>query len=384
MCYHGPIILGFLAVHAFRGLHLLSSSNWNNPAQSGSEPPQHRESPSDIFPGQGSFVNPNAVAAVDASNSPTQDLAFFSKKGDRSAPLGYRSKVHKTKYTPTFSSGFPKVGQPHVLPPPKAPSLNYFIPFNQIYVPNYDGKNKKKKSKSFHHAYKASRGKKSKDGCYLPPSLEKASAESSSNSKYVFPHLGLKANVPQKERDGSHLAFTVKPSSPLRGSTGHSGYLGYQTLHSDPFMLAANPEYKKKTFHFEPKEKPFPQQNLIHKESSPQAHLGSFSAQDRFLFLNGGYKDAVKAGLLKPISQPINFASWPQALLSEHKDPDMNCIIWKNTQSSSQPRSRNSSRSSLNAFKLKNRSTRATTILSRACYKPSQMTLKWQWKPALR
>ncbi|MEQ2213324.1 hypothetical protein XENOCAPTIV_013014 [Xenoophorus captivus] len=125
----------------------------------------------------------------------------------------------------------------------------------------------------------------------------------------------------------------------------------------------------------------------IQKEIPPQTHPSSFSAQDRFLFLNGGYEDAMKAGLLKPISQPdgiqmlsdsmktdpTNFFSWPSELFSEPREADLNCIIWKNTKSSSQPRSQKSARSSVNAYiKSKNRSARATAFFSRTCYTPFQ------------
>ncbi|MEQ2315841.1 hypothetical protein AMECASPLE_026567 [Ameca splendens] len=366
----------------------------NNQVQSGYDQPQQREIPSSLFSGEDSITDHKTVAAFDASNGPSQDFIFFSKKRSSSAPLGYRSKLHRTKYKPVFSSGFDnskgfhKVGQIHVLSLPKPPSLNYFKPKNPIYVPNYEGINMNT-FQSF-HTYKSSVGKKSKDGGRPPTSSTKASTESTPNSKFIFPHLGLRANKPEKEQGRSHLAFNVKLSSPLHGSTERSSNLGHQRFNAGPFILDAHPENKEKSSCYEPNKKVFSQHKDMHsiqKEIPPQTRPSSFSAQDGFLFLNGGYEDAMKAGLLKPISQPdgiqmlsdsmktdpTNFFSWPSELFSEPREADLNCIIWKNTKSSSQPRSQKSARSSVNAYiKSKNGSARATAFFSKTCYTPFQ------------
>lgn len=363
-----------------------SASN-NNHIQSGYKQPQQRLFPSSKLSGD-LFINGNTVAALDASNHPAEDL-IFSKKPPTLSPSRHRLKNHKTKHIPVFSPDDDNfIGTPHIRSLTKPPSLNYFMPSNHIYIPNYQGKNMKKPLKSF-KGYRSIGCKKSKDEEHRF-TCSNGSPESASN--LFFSHLGLEANKPQSKQGGSRLGFNVKPSHTQHDSTRIPSSPEHPSFNSGPFTLAAPPEYMENSARHKLDEKVVIQQKGTQKAIPA---LRAFSAQDRFLFLNGGYEDAMKAGLLKPVIQPdvlqllsdtmktepSNFASWPSELLSEPKDADLKCIIWKNAKSSSAPNSQKSSRSSVSTYiKSKNRSTRATTFLLRTCYIPSQQATKPQWK----
>lgn len=361
----------------------------------------------------GSFTGQKPGSPV-VSDRPSQDFVYSSWKAPILVPLPSKTYVKKPKYvyrrnnfqaankTPIFGCDDNKtlcrVTKAASLQ--KSPSLDYFVPRNHIYVPNYEAKHRKKKAKSF-LAYPSSIDEKSNDD-YTPTVQRSAFVKSASNLNNLLPlkekHKYFRSDgpyKPQKELDESKLVFNVKPSP--RGSSRHSSSSRYQKFDVKPFTKTTHSENMGKS-HLYNKNVPSALRNVNSKYSRQDApkkgiqprgarkRLNSVSAQDRFLLLNGGFKDAIKAGLLKPFNQPDDFrsfsanmkkgptnvASWSSEL-SEPRGSDLNCIIWKNTHNSPFKRSQKSSRPSEKRYiKSRNHTEGAKAFLSKNCYFPTQ------------
>ncbi|XP_037538726.1 uncharacterized protein LOC119415641 [Nematolebias whitei] len=360
----------------------------------------------------GSFTSQKPESLV-LSNRPSQNFVYFSRKAPILVPLPAKTYVKQPKYvyrrnnfqaankTPVFgcddNNSLCRVTKAASLQ--KSPSLNYFVPRNHIYVPNYEAKHRKKMAKSF-LAYLSSIDKKSNDD-YTPTVQRSAFVKSVSNLNNLLPqkekHKYFRSDVPykpQRELDESKLVFNVKPSP--RGSSRHSTSSRYQKFDVDPFTKTTHSESTGKS-HLYNQNLPsalqivnskYSRQDAPVKENPSQGarkRLNSVSAQDRFLLLNGGFKDAIKAGLLKSFKQPdgfhtfsanvkkgpTNVASWSSEL-SEPRGSDLNCVIWKNTPNSPFKRSQKSSRPTKKRYiKSKNHTEGATAFLSKNCYFPT-------------
>ncbi|XP_024863141.2 uncharacterized protein LOC108239990 [Kryptolebias marmoratus] len=360
--------------------------------------PQQIWFPSGLFLNQDSFTVRKTGPPIDASSRPSRDFAYFSQKTSRSIPLPFKKSVKKTKYVyprnvfqagyKTPLGGFDSKGLRKATkagPLQKPPSLNYFVPRNQIYVPNYEAEHRKKAAKSI-LTYQSSTGKKSNNDYYTPAVQRSASVESVSYLHDLSPLKGgqkyFQANVPyksQKELDESNLVFNVKPSP--HGLSRLSSSLGPQKVDVDPFRPSTRSENTRKS-HLYHQNLASALQNADVKYSGMKSTQNSVSSQDRFLLQNGGYEDAVQAGLLKIFNQPVfsdglkkepaNFAPWSSEA-SEPKGSGLNCVVWKNTQSSPLQKSQKSSWPSVKRYvKSGNRSAGATEFLSKTCYFPFQ------------
>lgn len=386
----------------------------NKHLQKNYKQPKKKLFSSGLFHDEDSFTVQKPGSPV-VSNRPSQNFVYFSRKASIPVPLPSKTNVKKGKYA-YHRSNFqaanktPVVGFDNnknlrrvtkAVSLQTAPSLNYFVPRNRIYVPNYEAKHQKKTAKSF-LAYQSSIDKKSNDN-YTPTVQRSAFVKSVSNLNNLLPLKGKHKYryfrsdgpyKPQKELDESKLAFNVKPSP--RG-TRHSSSSRYQKFNVDPFTKTTRSENTGKS-HIYKQNLPSALRNVnsrySHKDATKKGipswgarkRLNSVSAQDKFLLLNGGFKDAIKAGLLKTFNQPndfhtfsanlkkrpTNFASWSSEL-SEPRGSDLNCVIWKNTHNSPFNMSQKSSRSSAKRYiKSGNRTEGATAFLSKKCYFPTR------------
>lgn len=385
---------------------LLSGRNDIFSSVSKSKHPQTAKKPTQKpFPSRSLLDDPftgKTGPPADASNRPSQDFVSFSPKSSRQISLPSKKNVKKPKFvyqtsykTPliSFDNGKGLHKDTKAISFRNPPSLNYFVPENQIYVPKYEIKRRKKAAKSLLPSQSRT-GKKMNSNYYNPAVQKSGSVEFVSDLNSLLPLKGKKKNFranvlykPQKVLDKSNRVFNVKPSS--RGSNRPSTSLGYQKFDVDPFKPTTHSEKAGKS-HLYHQNLDSALQNVNTKYSSKESpkkgipprgaqnQMNSVSAQDRFLLLNGGYEDARKAGLLKTFNQPddlnmfsaslkkepTNLASWPEPMGS-----DFNCVVWKNEQRSPLQRSQKSSRPSVKSYiKSGNRSGRATSFLSKTCY----------------
>ncbi|XP_041852577.1 uncharacterized protein LOC121647319 [Melanotaenia boesemani] len=342
----------------------------NQPVQSGYKRPQPIQFPLVSSGEEYSFSHHKAAYPDEHLRSPSQDFSYFSKTPKKTS----RKKVSSVE-NQMFSGGFKhhkglhREHQAYVPSQQNPPSLDSFSPRSQFFA-NHVSKEKKK----------------------------------------TVPSARCK---PQKQD-----RFTVTLPSSSCGSSRHCNYIKYNKVDTGPSTLTAlTGDEKKSQLH---------NQNLIAAFQEPNDYtmtkfrdrssawmgmashgaknqLSSLSADDRFLLQHGGYEDAVRAGLVKPIKQltdhqispdsinkrSMNLASWPSMLLSEPKGSDSNCIFWKNTKSPPTKKSQKLTQSSVNAYvQSKNRSARGTAYMLKTCYTPYQRAqvknAKHTWKLAVR
>nr|XP_054589150.1 uncharacterized protein LOC107388923 isoform X2 [Nothobranchius furzeri] len=336
----------------------------SNHIRSNYKQPEQTLSPSRSFPGDNSVTGHMTDSFFDTSNRPSQDSSFFTRKSSRSGkssrsvPLSYKQNIQKPKYLHhinDLSSGYPSDGSygkdlhqvthTGVFSQQRPPSSSHVVLKNKMRLPNFAAKNKKKTAKT--SPCQSSVDNKSNHGCHAPTQQMTASARSLLNPKDRLPQRrdqkDFRENVlykPHQELDKSNLEFNEQNKN-----------------------TKAKPRGTDST----------------QKEVSPKTarnQLNSISDQDRFLFQNGGYEDALKAGLMKTYNQPnvfrmfsdpTNLAFWPSEF---EVDPlDSNCIVWKSTLRSIPSKFPKSSQFFANTFaKLRKRPTRATALLSKTCY----------------
>lgn len=359
----------------------------NKNLQTSYKKPNQSQFPSGLLVDEDRFTGKTGRPA-DASNRPSQDFVHFSHKLSRPISLPSKKNVKKPKSgyqrgykSPliSFHNGKGLHKDTKAVSFRKPPSFNYFVPENQIYIPNDEAKRRKKAAKSL---LAQSTGKKTKNIYYTPPVQKSGSVQFVSSLNSLLPVKGKKKNFranvlykPQKVLDKSNLDFNVEPSP--RGSNRLSTSLTHQKV--EPFKPASHSENAGKS-HLSPA-----LQNVNTKHNGTDStqkgipsqgaknQINSVSAQDRFLLLNGGYEDARKAGLLKTDDlnmfaaslkkEPTNFASW-----SEPTGSGSTCVVWKNAQRSPLQRSQKSLRPSAKSYKSGNRLGRTTSFVSKTCY----------------
>ncbi|XP_061578064.1 uncharacterized protein LOC133444351 [Cololabis saira] len=346
-------------------------------------------------------------------NNPSQDFSYFSRKPSPSADgqNGFKPKYVSHKKHPSrgyqkpsggfeHGKGLSSVTRPDVLYPQKPQSSHSYVPRSDIYTPNPASKYKEK-------TYDANGGKKSKAVYYTPSTHQPASSDSVST-----------LNIASPQSKGHNGFITSTPHGPQRRDYSYTGYrtIDPSTFHQTSSVWATEdgnkPDFKNQNLTPAPRE---PKEKAITKyrgrdvtRRKPVSHRrrnqpNSLSAQDRFLYLNGGYNEAMKAGLIKTSNQlpdphmllasmnkgPVNLDSWPSKKLLDSRGTDANCVVWLDTNHHPQ-KFHKSSRSPVNTYvKSKNRSARGTVHMSKTCFKPQNRfargkAAKRQWKLALR
>lgn len=360
--------------------------------------PEQIQLPFGSSAGNDSSNDHRTASPVNPPKGLSRDFSYFSRQTSHSTPLAYEQNRLKPKYRKYPPRGYQRssgkfdrgeslhsVTQPDVLYPQKPPSLKSYIPRREIYIPNHTPKYRGK-------MYQTSVGKKSKD-VYYTPSIHQPepSGSASGFNNFLSQSRGSMASqktAPQKQ-DNSHLVPGVK--------------VHYSHLSNSGYQKDVGPSYLKGQAEDKPDRKnqdlvpafQNPKENFVkvhtgtQKISSPRRRNkpNSLSAQDNFLYLNGGYHEAMKAGLVKNFNQPIglqmfpasvnkepiNLDSWPSEMLRDSKPLYSNCIVWQDTKSSYPQKFHKTSKSLLSRYiRSKNRSARATAYLSKTCFKPRQ------------
>lgn len=339
-----------------------------------------------------------------APNSPkslSQGFNHFSRKKVPVLPLNGNGNVLKSKYRSnrkylskrykTPSASFDKGLQRGIqtgLPPQKPQFLSAYVPRSQPNVKHL------KKPTPLLQSFQSNGSRRAK-GIHHPPMLNQGVSSGFvviSNNRFpqsTRGHITVQYKPPTL-LDNPHLVMKVPNSR--HSSTTECKYLNFHkvdamTPQKDDINLDLHnqnlvPDLQESNISVtKPRETNLKQKVMPSNQSENQ--LKSFSAQDRFLLINGGYEDALKAGLLKPLSQPdfpilssllnedpAKLEPWPSLLVPAPKDS--NCVVWKESQRSPSQKSQRLSQQSENAYLAsKNRSARATTSVSKICFTPN-------------
>ncbi|RVE71967.1 hypothetical protein OJAV_G00057200 [Oryzias javanicus] len=372
--------------------------------QSNYKPPGHTLLSLDSSSGKDFFSGRRVVSAPNTPKSLSQNYNHLSRKKMPSLPLNGNGNVLKSKYRSnrkylskrykTPSAGFDKGLQRGIQtgPPPQKPQfLSSYVPRSQPNVKHL------KKPAPLFQSFQSNASKRAKSVHH--PSMLNQGVSSGfvviSNNRFPQNTRGdiTVQYKPAKLLDNPHLVMKVPNSR--HSSTTECKYLDYQKVDArtplkDDIKLDLNGQklvadlQESNTSVTKPREANLKQRVMPSNLSENQ--LKSFSAQDRFLLVNGGYEDALKAGLLKPLSQPdfpilssmlnedpAKLEPWPSLLLPE--PPASNCVVWKDTQRSPPQKSQRLSQPSENAYLAsKNRSARATASVSKICFTPNKLS----------